>query len=381
MKKSVSTLLLAATLSTALVGCGDKTTTEGGSTGDATTPASTESTLYPEEKVIIAVETYDTTDSEYLALQDYFTYLSENFNVEFKYSESIADAEMEMKFVEDAAIAGAKGYFAYYDVSGAELVNKALEYDMYFYGLADTPEIYEQFKENPLYLGSLNYGDMGLKGGKALGEWVVEQGFDKVIYANGGADFGVGIFVDRQKGFLDGIGDANVEVITVSGFPGEQFFADQAAALATEGVDAVVASFNGVDFWAQPIATAGLTEVKLATFGAVNQAYVDAFKNGAVDLVVAQNIQTNGMAIPMIINAVNGDADKLKENGLATNEPGAMWIIEDAETAEKLNNIQNNEKVYTAEDLTTLISAKNPEASHQTIIDLVEKSKLENLLK
>ena len=333
----------------------------------------------PDEKILLGVEIYDPTDSEFLELQDYFNYLAETMNVEFKYSEAIADADGEMKFIEDCAIAGAKGFIAYYNVTGIEQTRAVIDYDMYYWGAAEVEDVYSEYKSNPLYLGSVNLGDSDYESGKAMGEWVLEQGYDTVVYSNGGADFGVPMFVGRQNGFLDALKDSNVEVVIVSGFPGEQFFADQAAALGTEGLDAVCASFNGLDFWAQPIASAGLADtVKLATIGSLNQNYLDAFINGSVSLLASTNIQRFGLAVGMIANAVDGNADALKEDGLATNLAVSMWIIDNAEDCEELFNLQKNEKIYTVEDVMSVCLEINPDASATTLKDLVEKATLEN---
>ncbi len=337
------------------------------------------SAMYPDETILIAVEIYDSTDSEFLAMKDYFEYLAESFNVEFKFSEAITDAEMEMKFIEDSAVAGAKAFMAYYNVTGIEQINKVIEYDMFFWGRSEDEETYSAYKDHPKYLGSIDTGDLNYFGGGAMGEWVLEQGFDKVIYANGGADFGVSMFVARQEGFYAALGDADVEVIVVSGFPSEQFFADQAAALGTEGLDAVVASFNGVDFWAQPIATAGLDDVQLATFGSVNQSYVDAFNSGSVDLVVSGNIQAYGLVVPMVVNAVDGNADQLKIDGMATKAPISGWVVDSAELCETLNSLQDNERVYKAEDFKQLIVNLNSDANGDLLQSVLDQGSIENL--
>jgi hypothetical protein len=390
--KKFTALLLALMMVFSLTACkSNETTTE--QTGDST-PAATQApqdatdavdtvaTTYPEEKVLIGVEIYDPTDSEFLALQEYFNYLSENMNVEFKYSEAIADADGEMKFIEDCAMAGAKGFLAYYNVTVAEQPRAVIDYGMYYWGASEDEEIYSEFVNNPLYLGSVNTGNGDYAGGHAMGEWVLEQGYDTVIYANGGADFGVPLFVARQQGFMDAMEGSNVKIVTVSGFPGDQFFADQAAALGTEGLDAVCASFNGVDFWAQPIASAGLKDtVKLATIGSINQAYVDAFKDGSVALVASANIQRFGIAVGMICNAVDQNADALKVDGAATNAPEDIWIVNSAEDCQKLFDIQQNEKVFDADAIKSLAVKVNPSASAQTITDLLASAKLDNLLK
>ncbi len=333
--------------------------------------------IYPAEKVLIGVEIYDPTESETIEIQKYYEYLAQNFNVEFKYSEAITNADQEMKFIEDCAIAGCKGFIARYNVSKEEQVKKVLEYDMYYYG--GTTDFYETFKSEPEYLGFVSANGSDYEAGKALGQWVLDQGFDNVVYANGGADFGVAIFVDRQKGFMEAVGD-QVAVTVVKGFPGDQFFADQAAALSTEGLDAVVASFNGVDFWAQPIASAGLENVKLATIGAINQAYLDAFMGNALSYLVAGNIQAYGFGVAMICNAVDGNSEAVEKDGLATLYAVPNFIVSSAEECEKIVEIQNNERIFTSEDWKEIIVKLNPSANAQTIIDLADSGTKENVL-
>lgn len=391
--KKVLVVLMVCLMAFSLTACGSKTTSQDDTTKDASTPAvsnegDTQDGIkvtpgsYPAEKVIIGVEIYDATDSEFLEMQKYFDYLSETINVEFKYSEAIKDADGEMKFIEDSTMAGSKGFIPYYNVTGIEQVRTVIDYGMYYWGMSEDALIYDTYRNDPMYLGSVNTGNSDYESGKAIGEWVIAQNYDTVIYANGGADFGVPQFVNRQAGFTEALGDSNVNVIIVSGFPGDQFFADQAAALGTEGLDAVCASFNGLDFWAQPIASAGLSEtVKLATVGSLNQNYVDAFNNGSVSFLAAANIQRFGLAVSMILNAVDGNADALKANGVATNINSSMWAIDNAKDCATLYEIQNNEKIFSVDDVLSLCKKINPDASATTLTDLVESSTLENLLK
>ena len=355
----------------------DTTATDATATTDTTATDAAVNETYPAEKVLIGVELYDPTESETLEVQKYLSYLAENYNVEFKYSEAIQDADQEMKFIEDCAIAGAKGFYGFYNVSKEQQVSKVLELGMYYYGGGQ--DLYDAFKNEPNYLGSISANGSDYENGKALGQWVIDQGLTKVIYANGGADFGVPIFVDRQKGFLDAVGD-KVEVITVKGFPGDQFFADQAAALATPGIQAVVASFNGVDFWAQPIATAGLKDVKLATIGAINEAYLNAFNGNQLNFLVAGNIQAYGFMVSTILNAVDGNAEALKEDGTALLYTVPAFQIGSADEIKKILDVQSTTKIFSADDLKKVIVKFTPDATAQSVKDLADSGSKEKVM-
>ncbi|WP_099466653.1 hypothetical protein [Konateibacter massiliensis] len=399
MKKKLLAMLLGLTMVGTLMGCGSGSTQTGSeSTSDAaettqesstdtsttdaagTDTADTETTAtYPEEKVLIGVELYDPTESETLAMQVYFRQLANTYNVEFKYSEAITDADSEMKFIEDCAMAGCQGFFAYYSVTGAQQIQSVIDYGMYYYGMYDEAS-YEEFASDPYYLGYVLAGGDEYDKGKALGEWVVEKGYKNVVYANGGADFGVGQFVDRQNGFMDAVG-SDVKVTVVSGFPGDQFFADQAAALSTEGLEAVVASFNGIDFWAQPIASAGLTDtVALATIGSLNDTYLNAFDNNTCSLLVSNNINAYGIAIPMICNAVDGNNDAYLVDGKAFELSTDFWLIDNSEDCKKLYTILTGEGIFTAEQLMQLSVKQNPSASVSTLEEILATGSLENVL-
>lgn len=332
---------------------------------------------YPDETVKIAVEIYDPTDAGFLALKDYFNYLKKYLNVEFIYSEAIENASHELKFIENAAISGCDAVLGYYNVSKSEAVATAIDYGMYYWGLADDDAIYDPFKKDSHYLGSVNYGGGERKAGYAIGNYVIKQGARDIVYSSGGADFGVGMFVNRRKGFMDAVREARadgkeINVIDVSGFPNnDQFFSAQSDALSKD-IDAVCASFNGLDFWAQPIASAGKKdEVMLATIGSINDDYVKAFEDGSVSFLASKSIQSYGFAIPMIINAIQGNAGVLKKDGLATNLALDYWLIDSTREIKKIREIQKSERVYSPEELMMIIKNINPDADRETLKTLV----------
>jgi len=339
----------------------------------------------PEETIKIAVEIYDPTDLEFIEMQEYFKYLQETFNVEFIYSEAIASAEEELQFIENAAVSGAKAVIGYYNISKAEVISKTIELGMYYYGASEYKDVYEQFKDNEYYLGSITYGDGDFEAGYNLGKYFLDQGLTKLVYASGGADFGVELFVNRRKGFLKAVEEAKaagkeVTVIDVSGFPGDSFFAGQTSAL-TQDIEAVCASFAGADFWIQPIATAGKTgQVKLGTIGALSDTYKEAFENGTVDYLASANIQRFGIAAAMCINAVTGNADALKKDGVATDLVQGYWSITNSDEYNEIAElVYGDEKVYSGEELKTIVKVANPDANAKTLEDLVGSWTLEDI--
>lgn len=378
--KKILALILALVMVLSLAACGGNAEVPAGNDTPAAQPEAGGEAVqlpvpYPEKTVKIGVEIYDPTDSETLTMQAYFEELvKDGLNVEFIYSEAIASAEAEFKFIDDCYNAGCKAIIGFYNVAMGETVQKCVDYGMYYWGAAiDSQEVIDKFQDNPYVLDAISYGNGDYEGGYALGEYFGKLGAKKVIYASGGAAFGVPMFVNRFEGFKAAAEKYNLEYIEVAGFPSEAFFADQASALAQE-IDGVAASFNGLDFWAQPIAVAGKTETcPLATLGSINDAYVEAFNNGSVAFMSSTNVSRFALGVALIVNAVDGNAEVLQNNGRIGIYASALWMLDSPEAAAEANEVSR--KVYHLEDMEQLIVKLNPDASAQTLADLVEASK------
>lgn len=345
---------------------------------------------YPVETVKICVETFDPADAAYMGVQDYYKYLSENvFNVEFIYSEKIESAEQELQFIENCGAAGAKGFVAYYNVSKGQAVAKAAELGMYFWGTAEEAEIYDAYKTNPYYLGSVINGNGDYDGMYGVTKALIEKGRTKFIYANGGADFGITMFINRKAGFTTAVEEATAAGATITinevpGFPNEAWFAAQGAALASEA-DAVITSF-GPEVWLQPISAANKAEVlTIGSFGAISPSSADLYKqmfdNGMFSAMATEPSERFGIGIAQIVNAVDGNADALKENGEATRAAQTLWIITNAEDYTKVSGFEmgDGRKEY-SKGLVNLIKNINPDASYATLVDLIQAYSLEAIV-
>ncbi|MFV0441238.1 MAG: hypothetical protein ACK5LV_08125 [Lachnospirales bacterium] len=395
MKKNILTLGMALTMIIGVTSCGGNSTENETSQGAEDTSQGAEDTSqgaedtsqgaeditdislpvkYPEETVKIGVEIYDATDSETLKLQDYYASLVESgLNVEFIYSEALTSAEAEMAFIDNCYNAGVDAVFGYYNISQGEVAQKCFDYGMYYTGAAfDYEDVIEKFDSNEFAVSHIKNGDGDYNAGYSLGEYCVENGASKVVFASGGADFGVTMFVNRRQGFLDAIEGKGIEVIDVAGFPGDAFFADQTAAL-TEDIDTVVASFNGLDFWAQPIATAGKSEtVDLITIGAINDYYIDAFENGTVSYLISSNLQRHGIAIALLVNAVQDNAEQMQVDGNIGIYTVDLWSISTLEEAVEYNEMLKGSDGVRYDDLMTLMAGVCPEASSESIQSIVD---------
>ena len=341
-KKVLAALLCAAMGATLLAGCGNNAS-EGGASNAGGTEAAGTSTSDEGETIKIGVELYDPSDDQCLAMQKYFDYLEENMNIEFVYSEALADASAELDFINSCASAGCQGIIGYYNVAEGEAVQAAIDKGMYYWG---TEAIYEQFKDNDHYVGCYTHstgeteesGDF--LGGYELAYSLGKAGVKHVFYCNGGASMGIPMFVDRQNGFLAGIEAAqkdgyeiqyDPEADVVEGWPDSPDFASAVGAKIAGDYDGAAASFNAAALF-QPLGEAGKLgtgEFKLATIGEVCDTYLDFVDSQTVASVVydCEEIMF-GNSVVELVNAIKGNR-LTNADGTALKILAHRWTVTD----------------------------------------------------
>ena len=349
--KKILVLALSAIMIFSLSACGGS--------GDAT---------YPEETLKVAVCTFDTAGNQFIAMQDYLDYLAEGLNIEVTYSESLKNATQELDFIESSAAAGCKLVIGYYNIARAQSIQLAIDKGMYYFGVAEEDAVYEQFKDDPMYLGGVYNPTADYDSGYAMGKALADAGCKKVVYASGGKDFGIQMFIDRYDGFMAAINEAGgIEVVEVAGWPdAASFAAKQAAALSTPGLDGV-ASSTGISNWITPIDSAGLSDkIKLAGIDVLDGSYTDLFESGQAVCNVAEPTESFVAAIPMVINAINDDGDVNRENGLASRLLVNRWIITNGEDYAKYLELENGgDYAVNVDEVKSCIKALNPDATYE----------------
>lgn len=394
MKRKVLAAALAAVMAgSMLAGCGST----GSGSDDTSAPQETaegnaeSDTLdgsWPEETVKIGVEVYDTTDLSVIGYMEYFEYLEDYYNVEFMFSESISSAEEELAFVDSCYSAGCVGYVGGYNISMETVVDKVTEYGMYYWGCERGLD--EQYADNEYYLGGFEpIAAEGIEEGKngdysigyTLAYTLAEQGNKHVVYCNGGASMGVQMFIDRQEGFADGIAAAQAEgyeiqwdpsADIVEGWPGtDDFAAAQSNAIAGD-YDAVAVSFSGFEVWAQPLIDAGKAEtVKLAGVGAVSDSLLDLFDTGMISLLIYECPEIIfGQAFPMLMNAIEGNAELIKGDEGYMALPVNRWYITEAEDYQAIYDFHEEGNYYvTADDIAAITAGLTEGVTRDDIIN------------
>ena len=331
---------------------------------------------WPAEEIKIGVEVYDTTDEQFLAMQEYFNYIEEKFNISFMYSESIKSPEDEIEFIDSSAAAGCQGIFGFYNISEIEAVNEAAAHGMY-YASPSAGSFSGNIGEIPYFAGSWivtnaaedteHNGDY--LDGYALGYAMAQKGYQHIAYCEGGASFGVKMFVDRKEGFLAGLNDGGYTSFTdadiVSGWPGTDDFLAAQTTVITSDYDAVVSAFN-IAMWFQPVIESG-KEIGLATIGQANETYKDFFDMGIVKyLIYPCEEVVYGLFIPMLVNAIMGYEDFIRVDNEPIQVPVIHWEIE---TPEQIDSIYDYHEAggwfITEQDLARCFKGLNPDITYE----------------
>ncbi len=413
MKKKALALLMCATMVTGLfTGCGDDAGTAAPDAGTAAPDAGTEAPAapaegeseaeassldgtWPAEEIMIGMEVYDTADEQFLAFQNYLEYLTEYYNISFMYSESIGSAEDELDFIDSCASAGCQAIIGYYNVAGAAAIQEAIDQGMYYWG---TEQYYDEFADNEKYLGCYTFIQDGVAengdylGGYELGYSLGMQGVKHVFYCNGGAGFGVQMFIDRQSGFEAGIAAAQAEGAeiqydpskdVIEGWPGTDDFTAAVGAKLAEDYDGAAVSFNAAALF-QPIYDGGKADsIKVATIGEVSDTYYDAVQSGMIATVVydcEEVVFANCMV--QILNAVTGHVDATRNaDGKAGKILTNRWTISDAETYNAIYDYHDAGNFFvSADDMAGLLVELNPEATYDSIAEYYGSFTLEGAM-
>ncbi len=340
-------------------------------------PAMSADGRYPAETVKIGFCNYDTSAEQIIVLGEYYDYLDDYLNFEIVWSENIASAEEELDFIETCAAAGCKAIIGYYNVSNEQALLKCEELGMYYWGMGNNPA-FDPYFENPYWVGSHFSGEAEYNYGYGCIEMLVEAGCHKIAGASGGKNFGVDMFIDRWQGAMDAIADFKAKgydielVYEVSGFPGTDgsFEAGQAAVLAMDEVDGLYSTLSAL-MWISPMQEAGRfgydagpKQIKVAAAGeTMSDAAIGMFGAGFYVGTATEIIDVFGLAIPMIINAVDGHAEQQRVDGKALMVDVGWWKVTNVEDAGYYGSVQGGDNgwVFDAEDVMSLLFAFNPD--------------------
>lgn len=208
-RKLVSLTLVLALAVCMLAGCGS---TASGSTpaadSGAASPAANNAPADSGKTVKIGVLVADVSGEEALGFADYYkNYITSNYNVEFSYTEQLADAAAEKAAIEKFAAQGFDAIISFSASDRATQIETCSANGLYYAvasGMLDD-EQYEQYKNNEYFVGQIGPSmDTEYEAGYAMGKYFADQGVKSI--AMYGAFIPNPMHVYRAAGVLDGIG-------------------------------------------------------------------------------------------------------------------------------------------------------------------------------
>lgn len=384
--------MLVLALAISLAGCGgggtDPTTATSGTTDTSATtgPVYAPDGRYPAETVKIGFVTFDPGAEQFLAVKSYLDYLETKVNIDVIYSEAIMAAEQELAFIESCAAAGCKAIIGYFNIARVASVQLCIDKGMYYFGVAEEPSVYDAFKANPLYLGGWFNATADYDSGHAMAQALIDAGCKRLVYVSGGRDYGVQMFIDRSKGFMAAIDEAkaagkDVEFVAdVGGWPEIGTYAPAQNDAIQKGFDGLGCSF-GAATWYQALSNAGMSDtVKIAAIDAFSDLTKSAYASGQMVCTPIETTSMFGMAVPVLLNTLDGNADVVRDNGQAPRIIINRWLIKSAEEYNALSDIETGGIwCWNAEDALSMVKAINPSATFASIQALYLANSIEEI--
>lgn len=357
----------------------------------------------------IGVLVSDKSTAEALGFMNYYQeYIADQYDVEFVYSDELANAAEEKSAIESMVASNCKAVISFSSFD-REAQIKQCEKEKVYYSVATgtlTAEQYEAYKGYDYYVGSIGPdNDTEFNTGYNMAKYYINKGMKKfgifggavpyytemhiyrvagmltAMVESGGADASYGgekvkeaivgkIYTDGCQINTGSIGD--IELLSyVGGYAmDEPFWASCAAAVNEPGLEAFLAVGNGSDFFA----ASKPATVQLASVDAYAKAYGDAMQAGSLNYLAGKFSSSIGPIFLATLRAVNGKKLTTAEgNALALGQ--GYWVSTSYDDFTKYQNGDTASKpAYTKE-----ILDKYLDADYQTFASFVEKYSFEEI--
>ncbi|GAA3808089.1 sugar ABC transporter substrate-binding protein [Cellulomonas soli] len=158
------------------------------------------------ETVKMCVLVSDATSSEALGFKDYYTqYIQQNFDVEFVYSEELADADAEKRAMESFIANNCRAIISFASADRPAQIEMAESAGIY-YSVATgtlTDEQYEMFKDYQYYVGAIGPSlDVELQAGYDMAKHFVDEGDTRFAIYGAGIPYYIDMHIYRTAGML-----------------------------------------------------------------------------------------------------------------------------------------------------------------------------------
>lgn len=330
----------------------------------------------------IGVLVADVSGEEAQGFRSYFeNYVASNYDVEFNYTDALADAAGEKSAIEKFASQGCQAIISMSSNDRAMQIETCEEYGVY-YAIASgvlADDQYEEYKEYEYFAGQIGPSNATeFEAGVAMGEYFKEQGVSSV--AMYGAFIPNPMHVFRAAGVIAGLGDTYGGASDMYGMIG-QIFEDQRVDLTKVEGDVEIAAYlqgygdtttdelnaaiqknpdaflsvgMATTFFTQSLNTAGITFSDIDSFTEANGG---AIKEGTLGYLAGKYSSSIGPVFALIANAVDGNVIRTEE-GFAPSISQGYLVATDADTFDTYYVSDNGDApIYDKEVLDSIIGS------------------------
>ncbi len=341
------------------------------------------------ETVKIGVLVSDVTSAEALAFRSYYeNYIQKQYNVEFMYSDELADAAAEQSAIDNFIANNCKAIISFSSADRPAQIEKC-ETEGIYYAVATgtlTDEQYETYKGYEHYVGAIGPDLMTeYQAGYDMAKNFLDQGYTKFGMFTGASVYFTEMHIYRAAGMLAAMCDAGNG--TYKGQTGMNIvgtiMADggnvETGAIGTVELNGVVSGYNFDDAWfgqlaavandpnVEALLAVGSGQVTFAGFkpegkvlGDIDCYTADSIalmQSGKLNYLAGKFSASIGPIFAATLSAVYGQP--IRDNGNALALSQGYWVADNAEDAAKYYEVDSSttSPAYTKEKLDTLIGA------------------------
>ncbi len=342
------------------------------------------------ETVKIGVLVSDVTSAEALSFRSYYeNYIQKEYNVEFMYSDELADAAAEQSAIDNFIANNCKAIISFASADRPAQIEKC-ETEGIYYAVATgtlTDEQYEQYKSYEHYVGAIGPDLMTeYQAGYDMAKFYLDQGYTKFGMFTGASVYFTEMHIYRAAGMLAAMCDAAgaaYEGQTGMGIVGAIMSAGGNVNTGNIGnieLNGVVSGYDFDDAWFGKLAAVANdpnVEVLLAV-GSGQTAFagfkpegkmlgdIDCYtadsvalmQSGVLNYLAGKFSASIGPIFAATLSAVYGQPIR-DENGNALALSQGYWVATNAEDAQKFYEVDSSTTApaYTKEKLDTLFGA------------------------
>lgn len=331
--------------------------------------------------VKIGVLVADVSGEEAVGFADYYkNYIAANYNVEFSYTEQLADAAAEKAAIEKFAAQGFDAIISFSASDRATQIETCIANKLYYAvasGMLDDAQ-YEQYKNEEYFVGQIGPSmDTEFEAGYAMGKYYADQGVKTI--AMYGAFIPNPMHVYRAAGVIAGIG-ATYGGTSDKGAIVGQIFGDQGidmSKVASNGVE-LVGYFQGFGdttfdelfgcIAAQPeaflsvgMATTFFTDilnengVAFSDIDSFTSANGTAMKEGKLGYLAGKYSSSIGPIFAATLNAVNGNPVRNADGSALSISQNYLVATDGASFDQYFTADKGDSPIYSKEVLDTII--------------------------